>query len=149
MRSDFLRHSIEVNLVIGLAEQPVPTKLFHARTLRDVGNQLFKIAYAIRISLDESVNELCRGGFFLSLQVLNVLRILGRGRLFLDDTGDQVLLLFGGRGVVYACRELFNSLASAHVFYKIPRFGGVSDVPTCKNNLRHAMISDTDRLFQR
>ena len=73
----------------------------------------------------------------------------GGGGIFLDDTVDQVLLLFGGRGVVYACRELFNALASAHVFYKIPRFGGVSDVPTGKNNLRHAMISDTDRLFQR
>ena len=86
----------------------------------------------MRVALDKSVNELCCGGFFFSLQVLNVLRILGGGRIFLDDTGDQVLLLFGGRGVVYACRELFNALASAHVFYKIPRFGGVSDVPTYK-----------------
>ena len=149
MRSDFIRYCVEVNLVIGLTEQPMPPQLFYARTLRDVGNQLLEIAYPVRISLDESVNELCRGGFFFSLLVFNVLRILGRGRIFLDDTGDQVLLLFGGRGVVYACRELFDSLASAHVLYKIPRSGGVPDVPTCKNNLRHTTIFDTGRLLQR
>ncbi len=132
-----------------LAEQPMPPQFFHARTLRDVGNQLFKTAYPIRIALDKSVDELCRGGFFFLLLVLKVLRILCGGRVFLDDTGDQVLLLFGGRGVVYACRELLNTLASAHVLHQVARSGGVSDVPTCKNNLRHAMIFDTDRLHQR
>ena len=126
----------------------MPPQLFHARTLRNVGNQLLEIANAIRILLDESVNELCRGGFFFSLQVLNVLRILGRGRIFLDDTGDQVLQLFGGRGVVYACRELLNPFASTHVFYQVVRSGCIPDVPTGKNNLRHAMISDTCRLLQ-
>ena len=127
----------------------MPTDSFHARTLRNVGNQLLEIANAIRIAFDESVNELCRGGFFFFLPVLNVLRILGGGRVFLDDTGDQILLLLGSRGVVYACRELFNSLTSAHVLHQVARFGGVPDVPTGKNTLRHAMISDTGRLLQR
>ena len=126
----------------------MPTKFFHAWTLRDVGNQLFKTAYPIRIALDECVNELCRGGFFFFLLVLNILRILGGRRIFLDDAGDQIILFLGGRGVIYACREFLNTLTSAHVFYKIPRSGGVPDVPTCKNNLRHAMISDTCRLLQ-
>ena len=97
MRSDFLRHCIEVNLGIGLTEQPMPTKFFHARTLRNVGNQFLEIVYPVRIALDKSVDELCRGGFFFLLLVLKVLRILCGGRVFLDDTGDQVLLLFGGR----------------------------------------------------
>ena len=79
-------NSVEVNLVIGLTEQPMPTKFFHARTLRDVGNQLLKIANAVRIALHESVNELCCGGFFFFLLVLNVLRIVSSGRKFLDDT---------------------------------------------------------------
>ena len=149
MRSDFIHDSIEVNLVIGLTEQPMPTKFFHARTLRDVGKQLLEIAYPVRVALDESVNELCRGGFFFFLLVLNVLRILDRGRIFLDDTGDQVLLLLGERRVVNAIRELFHALTSAHVLNQVPCSGGVSDVPTCKNNLRHAMISDTGRLLQR
>ena len=83
------------------------------------------------------------------MQVLNVLRILDRGRIFLDDTGDQVLLLLGERRVVNAIRELFHSLTSAHVLHQVARFGGVPDVPTGKNNLRHAMISDTGRLLQR
>ena len=92
MGSDFFRHFIEINLVIGLTEQSMPPQFFHARTLRDVGNQLLEIAYAVRISLDESVNELCRGGFFFSLQVLNVLWIVSSSRKFFDDTGDQVIL---------------------------------------------------------
>ena len=78
----------------------MPTDSFDARTLRNVGNQLYKIANAIRIALDECVNELCRGGFFFFLLVLNVLRILVRGRVFLDDTGDQVILFLGSRSVV-------------------------------------------------
>ena len=127
----------------------MPPQLFDARTLRDVRNQLLNIANAIRIALDECVNEFCRGGFFFSLLVLNVLRILGRGRVFLDDTGDQVILFLGSRSVVYACRELFNTLTSAHVFHQVARFGGVPDVPAGKNDLRHTMISDTDRLLQR
>ena len=45
----------------------MPTDSFHARTFRNIGNQLLEIAYAIRIALDESVNELCRGGFFFFL----------------------------------------------------------------------------------
>ena len=65
------------------------------------------------------------------------------------DTGDQVLLLFGSRGVVNAIRELLNALTSTHVFYKVPCSGGVPDVPASKNNLRQAMISDTGRLLQR
>ena len=117
MRSDFIRYCVEVNLVIGLTEQPMPPQLFYARTLRDVGNQLLEIAYAVRIAFDESVNELCRGGFFFSLQVLNVLRIVRSSRVFLDDTGDQILLLLGSRGVVNAIRELLNSLTSAHVLH--------------------------------
>ena len=100
MRSDFIRYCVEVNLVIGLTEQPMPPQLFYARTLRNVGNQLLEIANAIRIALDESVNELCRGGFFFFLSVLNVLRIVGRGRIFFDDTGDQVILFLGSRSVV-------------------------------------------------
>jgi hypothetical protein len=67
--------------------------------------------------LDKCVNELCRGGFFFFLQVLNVLRILGGGRIFLNDTCDQVILFLGGRGVVNAIRELLNSLTSAHVLH--------------------------------
>ena len=100
MRSGFIGDRVEVNLVIGLTEQPMPPQLFYARTLRDVGNQLLEIAYAVRIALDESVNELCRGGFLFFLPVLNVLRIVGRGRVFLDDTGDQALLFLGSRSVV-------------------------------------------------
>ena len=100
MRSEFIRYCVEVNLVIGLTEQPMPPQLFHARTLRDVGNQLLEIAYAVRIAFDESVNELCRGGFFFFLLVLNVLRIVGSSRKFFDDTGDQVILFLGSRSVV-------------------------------------------------
>ena len=70
----------------------MPTQFFHAWTLCNVGNQFFKIANAIRIALDESINELCRGGFFFSLLVLNVLWIVCGGRIFFDDTGDQVIL---------------------------------------------------------
>ena len=149
MRSDFLRHSIDVNLVIGLTEQPMPPQFFYAQTFRNVGNELLEIAYPVRVALDKSVNELCRGGFFFFLLVLNVLRIVSSGRIFLDDTGNQILLLFGSRGVINAIRELFNALTSAHVFHQVARFGGVPDVPTGKNTLRHAMISDTDRLHQR
>ena len=83
MRSDFLRHSVEINLVIGLTKQSMPPQLFHARTLRNVGNQLLEIAYPVRIALDESVNELCCGGFFFSLLVLNVLRIVSSVGYFL------------------------------------------------------------------
>ena len=66
-------------------------------------------------------------------------RIVGGSRIFLDDAGDQVLLLFGSRGVVNACRELLNSLTSTHVLHQVARFGGVPDVPTGKNILRHAI----------
>ena len=149
MRSDFIGDRVEVNLVIGLTEQPMPPQLFYARTLRDVGNQLLEIAYAVRIAFDESVNELSRGGFFFSLQVLNVLRIVRSSRVFLDDTGDQVILFLGGRRVINSIRESLYALTSAHVFYKVSCSGGIPDVPTCKNNLRHAMIFDTGRLLQR
>ena len=137
MRSGFIGDRVEVNLVIGLTEQPMPPQLFDARTLRDVRNQLLNIADAIRIALDESVNELCRGGFFFFLLVLNVLRIVGSSRKFFDDTGDQVILFLGGRRAVNAIRELLHSLTSAHVFYKIARSGGVSDVSTCNSNFPH------------
>ena len=83
------------------------------------------------------------------LLVLNVLRIVRSSRVFLDDTGDQILLLFGRRGVVNAIRELLISLTSAHVLHQVPCSGGIPDVPAGKNNLRHTMISDTDRLLQR
>ena len=73
----------------------------------------------------------------------------GGGGIFLDDTVDQVLLLFGSRRVINAIREFLNTLASAHVFYKVPCSGGVPDVPASKNNLCHAMISDTGKLHQR
>ena len=103
-----------------LTEQPIPTDSFNARTLRNVGNQLLEIANAIRIAFDESVNELCRGGFFFSLLVLNVLRILGRGRVFLDDTGDQIILFFGGMRMIKPILELFNAFAGTMYFTKFP-----------------------------
>ena len=98
----------------------------------------YRTANATRIALDESVNELCRGGFFFSLLVFNVFQLLGKGRIFLDDTGDQVILLLGSRGVVNACRELLNFLTSAHVLHQVARSGGVPNVPAGKNDLRHA-----------
>ena len=58
-------------------------------------------------------------------------------------------LVAGEWSIVYACRKLLNALTSAHVLHQIARSGGVPDVPTCKNNLCHTMISDTDRLHQR
>ena len=68
----------------------MPTDSFHARTLRNVGNQLLEIAYPVRIALDESINELCRGGFFFFLLVLNVLRIVGSSRKFFHLSGWEL-----------------------------------------------------------
>ena len=132
---DFLRHSVQVDFVIGLREQSVLTELLHAGSLPHIRHQLFDAVNTVNIPLDEGIQEFrCRVFCHMRGIVLSF-RIIPRFRNSSYADGNQIFLFFRSRFV----RQFFNAFPRSHIFDQLAGigFGRILDISAGENDLRH------------